>query len=273
MVESKDYIPKISGLSRSAKGDDVVRLQTYLAKFGYIKSPIVERFGMQEVMPSLPSVEEGIFDEGTEQALKVFQEFNHLPVTGMLDEDTRDLMETPRCGFPDLDEFAIEGRKWKKTNLTYCFKNFTPDIPRAQIEQAIAKAFSLWSEVTPLTFKQIQPTDNADIVIRFVKGDHGDGSSFDGPNGVLAHAYYPPPNGGDIAGDAHFDDDENWTVTIPPTSGTFDLVSVAAHEFGHSLGLAHSTITDSLMYAFYSGPHRFLNSDDISGIQSIYGRR
>ncbi len=33
---------------------------------------------------------------------------------------------------------------------------------------------------------------------------------FDGVSKVLAHAYYPPPNGYTAAGDAHFDNAENW---------------------------------------------------------------
>jgi immune inhibitor A len=35
--------------------------------------------------------------------------------------------------------------------------------------------------------------------------------------------------------------------------------------------LAHSQDTDALMYPYYSGAHRFLDQDDIDGIQSIYG--
>jgi hypothetical protein len=33
---------------------------------------------------------------------------------------------------------------------------------------------------------------------------------FDGASGVIAHAYYPPPNGSTASGDAHFDKAENW---------------------------------------------------------------
>ena len=87
----------------------------------------------------------------------------------------------------------------------------------------------------------------------------------------MAHAFYPPPNSGDLAGDAHFDEAESWTIDIPVPTGKIDLVSVAAHELGHSLGLRHSDVAGSLMYPTYSGPHRYLHSDDINGIVNIYG--
>jgi hypothetical protein len=272
---AKDYVPTEAGLQKGASGDNVRRLQEYLKRFGYLDSDVQETFSLRSRLTVLPEAEEGKFDDATEVALRRFQEFTKLPVTGELDEATLHRMERPRCGFPDMAaEFATTGRRWPTTNLTYAFQEFSPDIPSGQTIGAVEQAFALWNAVTPLTFRRVGIGDGPHIIIRFAAGDHGDGNAFDGAGGVLAHAYYPPipPNPPDaIQGDAHFDEAETWSTTIPLPAGTFDLLTVAAHEFGHSLGLAHSDIPGALMYPFYGGPHRFLHSDDVAGIQTIYG--
>lgn len=91
-------------------------------------------------------------------------------------------------------------------------------------------------------------------------------NDFDGPFGVLAHAFFPPPNSGALAGDVHFDDDEAWRVN----GFNFDVETVALHEIGHSLGLLHSNVAGSVMEAVYTGLRRNLTGDDIDGIRSIY---
>lgn len=50
--------------------------------------------------------------------------------------------------------------------LLYRIQNYSEDLPRAVIEDAFARAFALWSAVTPLTFTRVYSRD-ADIVIQF----------------------------------------------------------------------------------------------------------
>lgn len=251
---------------------EIEQAQRYLERFGYLETPLVEHFGFslaKAFVGPLAPEDRGELDSRTQSALRAFQEWVGLPVTGKLDEPTLAFMEQPRCGFPDIGSFVLHSNKWTKTTLTYSFKEFGGVLGRALIEDGMDQSFKLWSAVTPLTF--VKTTDpNADIIVRFVKSDHGDGSAFDGAGRVLAHAYFPPPNGGALAGDSHFDDDERW---YHPTGSGIDLVTVAAHEIGHALGLAHSTMQGALMFPYYRGEARFLSEDDVLGIQSVYGAK
>ncbi len=67
--------------------------------------------------------------------------------------------------------------------------------------------------------------------------------------------------------------DPSWTWTTGSTGVSTDLQSVATHEFGHALGLNHSSINAAAMYFSYQGGtlKRNLHSDDVAGIVAIYG--
>ncbi len=268
--------PSEPGVARGASGGSVEELQQYLARFGYLRTEDAGAYEPIRTAALEPEATPAEFDDATEAALRRYQRFHGLPETGELDDATTAQMSLPRCGFPDVGSgasFTAQGNRWPSVDLRYGFQNFSPDLTRQEIRRAVSTALGYWSAVTPLRFREVPLGESPEIRIRFVAGDHGDGSPFDGRGGVLAHAFYPPPNGGDLAGDAHFDEAETWSIRIPVPSGRFDLVTVAAHEFGHALGLAHSSVRGSLMFPDYSGPHRFLHQDDISGIQSIYTGR
>ncbi|XP_073414460.1 macrophage metalloelastase-like isoform X2 [Dendrobates tinctorius] len=198
------------------------------------------------------------------------QRFFRMKVTGQLDTNTMNMMNAPRCGMPDVAEFStFNGRpRWQTNSITYRILNYTPDLPTGVVDDSIQKAFSVWSQVTPLRFTKVN-NGEADILIQFSARVHGDRNPFDGAGRVLAHAYAP---GARIGGDAHFDEDERWTNS----RAGFNLFLVAAHEFGHSLGLNHSEDPQALMfptYRYVSTDNYRLPQDDVNGIQSLYGRR
>ncbi|XP_077355419.1 collagenase 3-like [Festucalex cinctus] len=231
--------------------------ESYLRKFYDLKDE------------SGPSVRRGIGQ--INQKLSDMQRFFGLQITGTLDADTLDMMKKPRCGVPDskVSSFSTFGPsyKWQKNSLTYRIENYTPDLSQSEVDDSIKRALDVWAKVTPLRFTRIY-SGTADIMISFGRLSHGDYYPFDGPDGTLAHAFPPSPG---IGGDAHFDEDE--TFTFRSNSG-YVLFLVAAHEFGHSLGLTHSNDPGALMYPVYSytNPSNFrLPQDDINGIQSLYG--
>jgi hypothetical protein len=156
---------------------------------------------------------------------------------------------------------------WDKLDITYSFANGTGQLQGDTERDLIRRAFALWADQTDLTFTEVADNSTADIVVGWAVGDHGDGDPFDGPGDVLAHASFPNPYDNSQVF-LHFDDDERW---VDSETRNVDLLTVAAHEIGHTLGLAHSSDPDALMFASYSGPRRFLSQDDIAGVQEIYG--
>ncbi|XP_068121045.1 matrix metalloproteinase-20-like [Hyperolius riggenbachi] len=209
-------------------------------------------------------------DSAMTRKIKKMQEFFGLRVTGKLDHSTVAVMKKPRCGMPDVANYHVfPGEpKWQKNILTYRVSKYTASMSRLEVDRAVDLGLKAWSDAAPLTFIKTNQGE-ADIMISFENGDHGDSYPFDGPRGTLAHAFAP---GDGLGGDTHFDNAERWTSG----ANGFNLFTVAAHEFGHALGLGHSSDPSALMYPTYKYQHPLgfqLPKDDVKGIQSLYGTK
>ncbi|XP_071963155.1 collagenase 3-like [Antedon mediterranea] len=181
------------------------------------------------------------------------------------------------CTKKRCKRFEFYTKKWPKREITYRIDNWPSktDICRQDIPQLFKEAFQLWSDVSPLVFREVGKNELANTNINFKKRAHGDKVEFDGPRGTLAHAYHLMGGYGELNGDIHFDDDEYWTwKSNKGMMKKMNLFIVAAHEMGHVIGLAHSKVPTSLMWENYQEfkDGYTLSEDDVKGIQHIYGK-
>jgi hypothetical protein len=168
-------------------------------------------------------------------------------------------------------EYVEVGRGWSRpakgpAELSFFFESITPKLEPATARAEIERALREWEKHANLKLSAASAGGPRTLSIRFAEGAHGDAYAFDGPGASLAHTFYPaPPNPEPIAGDVHFDGAEDWRVGV-----SVDLYSVALHEAGHALGLGHSGQPGAVMYPYYHQAYG-LTSDDVAGIQDLYG--
>jgi hypothetical protein len=153
------------------------------------------------------------------------------------------------------------------------FQTLNAKFATATWENQIEQAAALWEGATNANLALV--SDGGEPV--GTPGDQQDDPRFGDirigaiplPSGILAETFLPPPaNGGTDAGDILLNSTVNWQI-----GSSYDLMTVVAHEFGHSLGLGESSVSTAVMYGTYNAIKQSLTSDDIAGIQSIYGTR
>lgn len=169
-------------------------------------------------------------------------------------------------------QFTI-GRAGKKLPvkdgvIRWHINNFTDKLPKHKTILAVEKAFHTWEQALhPIRFETTSDHEQAQIKISFTPTDHDRfdngkykircGVKFDGPGGVLAHAYFASP-------ELHLDESEDWS------EAGIHLLSVLIHEIGHNLNIGHSEVKEAIMYPTYTGPKTTLHADDIRAVHTVY---
>merc|ERR1719342_502611 len=212
----------------------------YLKKFGYISEATPGPGDIPQNSPGLghtPGRPKNGSSESVSKAVKTFQEFAGLEATGEVDEETLKLMELPRCGVRDL------------------VAKLPGNVSRYQAQGSVWEKRTLSYRVTRYSRKMSGTLVNADVR-----------KAFKFWSDVTNLKFFSKEKG-----DVHMDDSEAWTENSH--KGT-NFLQTLTHEIGHSLGLSHSRVSAAVMAPFYRGwdPAFKLHSDDIRGIQSLYGK-
>lgn len=174
------------------------------------------------------------------------------------------------------DAYTLNGPKWSSASVPYYINSANLDLPGGAVEAAVRAGADAWAQQTNANFaftyagpsSLTTNTMDSTNVVMFRNASSGS---------AIATTYYWFSGSNLIDADIVF-----WDGAFRFFSGTsgctggFYIEDIAAHEFGHALGLGHSTSTAATMYPSVSScnqSNRALDADDAGGIVALYGTR
>jgi Matrixin len=171
--------------------------------------------------------------------------------------------------------FSVQGATWPATSMPvpYYVNPTNMDVPTADIAPAVQAGADAWhvQSGSPFAFvfagfstQTLNANDGVNVVM-FRNASSGSAlattySWFSGTRMVDADIVF---------WDAGF----QFITGTGACSGAFFIEDIATHEFGHALGLGHSTVASATMYpsiSTCSQQSRTLDADDIAGVLSLY---
>ena len=163
---------------------------------------------------------------------------------------------------------------WATGSVEYYINPANEDVPEADAAAAVQVGASAWGEQS-----------SADIALSYAGLTSATNVGLDSVNRVL---FRPDANGDAVASVYLWVDNDGmivdadivfWDDSVPFYIGTSGcsggayIEDVSAHEFGHALGLAHSSHHDDTMYGSPSGcstEPRTLSGNDIEVVEALY---
>lgn len=169
--------------------------------------------------------------------------------------------------------YTLLGSTWAQSSLPYYINTANLDVPSSAIESAIRAGADAWQLQSGASFSfafagfSTQTTNTNDGINTVMFRNASSGST-------LATTYTWFSGTRLIDADVVFwDAGFQFFTGSTGCTGGFYIEDVATHEFGHALGLGHSTLDTATMYpstSTCSQQSRTLDADDITAVLSLY---
>ena len=169
--------------------------------------------------------------------------------------------------------YVLSGPMWAPGPVPYRVNTTNLDLPDAVIPPALAVGAGAWTSQTSASFSfqyagTSTVTTNTNDGLNVVMFRNASSGS------AIATTYWWSSGSRIIDADIVFwDGGFQFFTGSTGCSNGFYIEDIAAHEFGHALGLGHSTVTSATMYPSVSScatGNRTLDADDIAGVQALY---
>lgn len=110
-ASADDFLRNLRGSHKGDTIEGIKILKKYLQDIGYMDSDF-----------SKTNITTNTFDDLLESALKIYQSYYNLNVTGVLDDNTVSLLSQPRCGVPDFPEESPDYSFFPGMHFIYSIK-------------------------------------------------------------------------------------------------------------------------------------------------------